>query len=231
MWDFTRPRYADGTPRPMMRGWLHAVFSVAWVTGCGLFVVLWQPGLYLMCMGKLVSYLASANYHLYRSKDPTREFAHLCLDYMAIPVSMWASAVPFQTSFAERIVLWMLMVAVGGNAVVLARCDFRRNLLYALFFTACISNMAYHCAKLGRLTAWTCGLSIYWLAFYLSPANKTARRPAPWHHPLVCGWHEDFHLVLLWGDLWFAYLAIEAAVARMREAHDPRAAVFVSHRY
>ena len=65
-----RPRrYADGKPRPLFRGVLHGVGSIAFIVGAVVAAIRGDVGLCLGLIGKVATYSASAIFHLYPFKS------------------------------------------------------------------------------------------------------------------------------------------------------------------
>ena len=82
-----RRHYVDGKPRPLFRGVLHGLLSVA-LAACLLSTSIWNlPAFSLAFAGKFVTYAASATFHLYPFSSVSAVTKAFVADLICVPFS------------------------------------------------------------------------------------------------------------------------------------------------
>lgn len=222
--------YADKTkPRPLLRGVVHGVVSVALAYG-----ILWMRTRSLLLtvafLCKLCTYACSATFHLYprglwSMADETRAFI---ADIIAVPLSVSGTILPFAGGANGEAVLreglLALVVLLANVACVIWQCwgqvglktptdrsDTPRTLCICAYSLWSIGMSG---VATGFCGAWVgmAGLGIVAVCFADRVAKAHELEPtapwAIWHTPGVNSFHEDFHLALLGSDLCWLRLAL-----------------------
>ena len=123
-----RKLYSDGTSRPLLRGFLHAL--VSFILICCLISLLTfdvllssqQSAYTLFILAKLSSYMSSALYHLCQTSSDAHELALLKCDTLFITVAMWAPTNLFAVSVFEFHTLFIFMaLATALNMYTIQR--------------------------------------------------------------------------------------------------------------
>jgi|TARA_B100000524_G_scaffold137232_1_gene68678 predicted membrane channel-forming protein YqfA (hemolysin III family) len=219
--------YANGEPRPLLRGALHDAvsrtllpFGIGWLStqafrGHELLV--------FSLLGKLFSYSASA--FLHRSSATARSIRWqrraLQLDQVAICVSIFSSTLPFAShtllpflcAFLVSILLSLLLVTIdaGRSIKLLLICLAGLNIGFIGFET-----------EGGSGNSFMVGTTFYFLALlcYIPAGLRHKNEPqtaeamfsfVPWHRKGVVGCHEDFHTFLLFADTCYFCAALQFA--------------------
>ena len=112
-------RYADGKPRPLLRGVLHGALSVSLAAGVSTAVALGCPELAFGLGGKLVTCTASAFFHLYPFKSIRGVTRAFVLDIACVPAALAGTAFAFTTSASSvrEASLAAAVAALNGGAV------------------------------------------------------------------------------------------------------------------
>lgn len=205
-----RDKYPSGWPRPLLRGALHAtgsVFLVAlmiaeWSSAC-------RPALLSMLFAKLLSYSASAMYHLYPYLEVETEFLFYSADVVCINAAVWAPYAPwahkvpieFQASLAALVAVTIATIAALRHE----RVRVSVQLVWALLVVGRIGVLA------GFPPTWCAGTLCYAAAFGCAPPMNRTYTPLPHHSTRWWGWHEDFHVALALADFFYLQLAFIAA--------------------
>jgi len=221
--------YADGKPRPMLRGWLHGFVSIAVIppllvaVSVGLVTATlpyrWWTALGFL-LGKGLSYAASSVFHLVPFKSVHRARQGLICDLMMIPVSVWATASPFLLVPEE----WLSAFAIHAVFILLhgllIKAQFKRDMhlvvprpgspiRLVIFAVQMLVTFAHIGLHYGYLGLWITGVFLYLLSFgAFAPApgaQKKGIEPMsayiPWHCLHRNGFHEDFHNVVFLADI------------------------------
>lgn len=207
-----REYYSDGTRRPVMRGFLHALVSTSLLTVLLLVLtrVLSAPSwlLSLYFTGKLVSHLSSAAYHLYQNFSHDNELKLLKLDTLMITVAMWAPTNLFVTTLSEWRTLFLFMICATVCNAYIIHLEFDRD--YSPFYRVALLLLFGPSQMI--VIGWHVDYSAtWWLGTFLYLTSSCAAPPmnhyipswfTPWHHwKGVWSFHEDFHLLLFLADL------------------------------
>lgn len=218
----THSSYASGEERPLLRGWLHGalgilVLPVALVTttlelSLRIIPSRWTP-MEILLAGKLMSCTASGVLHLYPFQGGEAVRRALMVDIVMIPVSIGVSVFPFIRTSDEALVNAAIQaVFVALTAAEVVRRSRSRNLSIegggfriCLILTQWMGSVCVAGLRAGfESPLWVAMLLTYLLGFlsYMKPLGRM-----PWHRPGWYGWHEDFHTLLLLGDLLLIVLA------------------------
>merc|ERR1712194_694914 len=129
------------------------------------------------------------------------------VDIVMIPVSIGVSVLPFTRHFEEAVVIAVIqaifVALIGIEVVRRSRCRSLSieggGVRVCLILTQWMGSVS--------MVGWRAGFeSPFWIAMFLTYilAFLSYRRPLrrmPWHRLGWYGWHEDFHTLLLLGDL------------------------------
>ena len=239
--NWRKRRYADGKPRPLMRGTLHGVGLLALFVGA--VIASMKSAFPLACglLGKAATYGASATFHLvpFATVDGvTRAFI---ADLICVPVTLCGAIAPFVPSEAigrEAAVAACVLLCNAGLVIWQTRgqrglktrddrSDTPRGVLvgaYTLWAIFMVSLAA------GIDVTWAVMVGMSLLALALSQPVTAAHereplsRRVPWHVPGVWSFHEDFHLAIAGADVAWLILALRYHASQQM----PAAALFVS---
>ncbi|CAB9504300.1 expressed unknown protein [Seminavis robusta] len=188
-------QYADGSPRPLCRGWLHgmsALTSLSLTYGC------WNdipsvaaPVVMNICFFLVISSLV----HLVPWQSKSLEEAITRIDKACILVLCWTSYMTPQVHESEAckpdFVYSLVTVAVPlGLGIIAVLCG-AGPIAFASFFCAIAPNMWFYGMHVEDSEVFYCILGstvLYAIGFYLYGSQ------AGGHHP-VWGYHEWFHLL------------------------------------
>jgi hypothetical protein len=220
--------YADGKPRPLFRGVLHGLMALALAAGAIESSFLGLPELAMGFAGKMVTYGASANFHLYpfsSVKGVTRAFI---ADVAFILFAPAGGLAPFllgaETSVVAREVALASLAILLNFACVAWQCAGQSGLRTRADRSdtprtvVLVAYTAWAFIFVGTRTAFSgvwcalLGLSILAIAVSLPVTQAHAEEPhverVPWHARGIWGLHEDFHLVLAISDCFWLALAV-----------------------
>lgn len=206
------------TPRPMLRGWTHAI-AVPAAAGGGVALVIAGRGdaarqVSLAVYGTALTLLftVSALYHrgpwtprvrgIWRRLDHATIFVAIAGTYTPIVVNLLQG----WTRVALLLIVWAL--AVCGVVVAAGGIDLPRLATAGLYFGVGCTVIAFLPALLGRVD----GLGLLTLAaggglYAAGAAIYVARRPRLW--PSVFSYHEVFHLfVIAASAIFFAFITV-----------------------
>ena len=218
--------YADGKPRPLLRGALHGCLSVALLGGVPYAIALGHPELAIGLLGKLITYAASATFHLYPFATVRGVTAAFVADIACVPFSLCGSALAFATSdsVVREACIALLALVLNGLAIAWQcqgqeglrtrsdRSDTPRSAIVAVYslwvsvfvgLSAGFGGLWPPCVALALLAGLLSGPVTE--AHHLEPTHRWAR----WHRPGVWSLHEDFHLALALSDACWLVLAIQ----------------------
>lgn len=219
--------YADGKPRPSLRGVLHGGVSLALAASLLAYLVELAAGaaaptrgwrIVGLILGKLASYAASGTLHLVSFRSVGALTRALEVDLVLVSCSIWASSSLFAPSASE----WLAVFATGllftlvNCALVLHqfrghvglktppdRSDVPRSVLLVLQF---VSTVGYIGWRYGYRDLWFISTGIYIVSFAVSTPVTAAHEEEPmseflpWHRLGRNGFHEDFHILVLVAD-------------------------------
>ena len=220
------PRCHDGlvvadlapTPRPLLRGWSHAIAVAPAVAGAG--VLVFTPGrtaaqraaLALYGIALILLFSVSALYHrgpwsprvraIWRRVDHANIFLMIAATYTVVTVTL-LDGVP---RIAILVAVWV--AALTGMTMVTAPIRLPRGAAVALYLATgwmaivVVPAIASRVAP-GELTLLLGGGGLY----SLGALTYALRRPRLW--PRVFGYHEVFHLLVIAATaLFFAFVAL-----------------------
>jgi len=220
--------YVDGKPKPFFRGCLHGfvfiiiVFSIVVVVlaiSFGQLSSKWW-GIVGFLSGKGACYGVSAVLHLHKFTSVAGVTNALRIDLMMVSTSILGTTAPIRFMIEHRTSYIYFLIEVGlcvANALLVVnqfsghigldtpkgRSDTPREILVVVHFLWSIGITAVYWGFDGWLIA---AVSYYALAFALSVPVTRAHFEEPvseilfWHKIQVWGFHEDFHLALLFAD-------------------------------
>jgi len=220
--------YVDGKPKPFFRGCLHGfvfiiiVFSIVVVVlaiSFGQLSSKWW-GIVGFLSGKGACYGASAVLHLHKFTSVTGVTNALRIDLMMVSTSILGTTAPIRFMIDHRTSNTYFLLEVGfcvANALLVVkqlsghcgldtpkgRSDTSREVLVVAHFLWSIGITAVYWGFQRWLIA---AVFSYVLAFALSvPVTRTHfEEPVSeilfWHKIQVWGFHEDFHMALLFAD-------------------------------
>ena len=219
-----RLRYADGKPRPVCRGVLHALGSVTLMFGLVFSICTDLPGgLCLGLAGKLCCYTASAVFHVVDFASTERVTQAFVVDILAVPLSVCGAIAPFVPS---NLALREMLIAIGVvllNAVCVAwqtrgqvglktpsgLTDAARSVVVAMYSLYVFGFLG---VQAGFTGLWIPLLVLTAVAIAVSHPVTAAHKEeplsqqVPWHTKHVWSFHEDFHLTLAASDVtWFLF--------------------------
>ena len=227
-------RYADGEPRPRLRGFVHAAGIV--LIPIAIFVLtLLLPQqthdqlreLVLLngfLAGKFVSYATSAFLHRSASTSIYTSVHRKAtqIDYVAVNVSILAAAIP--TAYHHPAMYYGTAGACIAVASVVSVLDWNlaRLVVTLAQFVSTVVFIGYTTFWNG---IWIVGSVTYMAAFACfgpvaaregkGPELKEALLPVPWHKIGQNGCHEDFHNLLFVADvLYFVNAIVHGAHCR-----------------
>jgi hypothetical protein len=222
MWYFFRSKYADGRIKPLLRGWIHAIFSIVLISmffSITIRIILAKEVVEtkyikfsLFLLGKSCSYVSSATYHLNSSLCIKRERKLLFLDLITIPIAFWAPSGVFTVDMNEWKNLFIQMIIIiFVNAFLVSKRNFIkywnicRILILLVYYIKIISFIG---KRYGYKDVWISGSICYLLAFVVSPPLHHNYGVAKWHSKWN-SWHEDFHILLAIADIQFIWMCIK----------------------
>ena len=214
--------YADGKPRPQCRGALHGVLSVALLSGI---VFSERSSLTLGLTGKLITYSASATFHLYPFETVDGVTRAFVVDVLCVPFSVCGALAPFVTNDDGPLQARLAVGVVVVNAAAVARqcrgqvglrtptdrTELPRSVVVGVYS---VYALGYVGLRAGFWGAWIPMFVLLVLATSVATAVTEAHdleptsRHALWHTPGMWSFHEDFHLLLFASDVAWLVLAI-----------------------
>ena len=226
-------QYADGKPRPLLRGVLHGILSLALLSATVVAAAMGDPGMALGFAGKFATYAASATFHLYPFATVTAVTRAFVMDLICVPASACGSIAPFVADTLSDIVreaglatgvlllnaalvLWQTRGQVGLKT---HRSDAPRSALVGAY-AAWAFILIGLTAGVGAL--WGAMLILFLLAAALSlPVTRSHELEpisarVPWHVPGVWSFHEDFHFTLAGADAVWLALALRFRADALR---------------
>jgi hypothetical protein len=155
---------------------------------------------------KLCSYSSSSLLHKYPFKNKKLMEMALRLDLIAISISVYGTCFIFIYNLQEfknyqNYNLYFILITVlcvfKDNKSILSKLDKLR-----MFFMMCHSNYVFYIV--GKLVyyniLWKLSYISYIVSFSIYGLKQIKYKPMYWHKPLIYGYHEDFHLILLLAD-------------------------------
>ncbi|CAB9504296.1 expressed unknown protein [Seminavis robusta] len=187
--------YADGSPRPLCRGWLHGMSAL---TSLSLTYTFWNdipsvatPVVINICFFLVVSSLV----HLVPWQSKTLEEAITRIDKACILVLCWTSYMTAQLHESEAckpdFVFSLVTVAIPVGLGIIAVLCGAGPIAFCTFFCAILPNMWFYGMHVEDSEVFYCILGstvLYAIGFYLYGSQTGG------HHP-VWGYHEWFHLL------------------------------------
>ena len=215
-------RYADGKPRPLCRGALHGLLSLALLGGIVFYP---ERRLAIGFAGKFITYSASATFHLYpfaTIEGVTRAFI---ADVLCVPFSVCGALAPFvggdDAASQARLAVGILTVNMAavtrqcwgqvGLRTPKGRTELPRSFVVGAYS---VYALGYVGLKAGFRGAWIPMVVLLLLASSVATIVTEAHdfeptsRHAIWHVPGVWSFHEDFHLLLFGSDIAWLALAL-----------------------
>ena len=221
-----RRHYVDGKPRPLFRGVLHGLLSVALAIAAVLSTSIWNlPAFSLAFAGKFVTYAASATFHLYPFSSVSAVTKAFVADLICVPFSACAAVVPFlqaadvarEALFAGTVLLFNAVAVLWQthNQIGLKTRDDRSDaprcvataiyIIWVFTYTGIVVDF-------NALWGATLGFSLVAAALSTPVTKAHAIEPivywVPWHARGVWSLHEDFHLVLALSDACWLVMAL-----------------------
>lgn len=225
-------QYADGKPRPLFRGMLHGLLACLLLGAIALCITVWHSmPLTLGFTGKLLTYGASAVFHLYPYSSTANLTKAFVVDLISVPFSMCGSVVAFAADKDSGTYVRELILAastIGLNAIAVLwqtqgqlglqtrsdRSDTPRSVIISAYLAWSFIFMG---DVAGFDVLWVLMLGVTLLAAVLAhPVTKEhAKEPSlkwvPWHVRGMWSLHEDFHVALACADAcWLAKLLLQA---------------------
>jgi len=214
-------RYTDGELRPSRRGVFHLVVACLLPIGIIVLLALWPDEwpLALFMLGKESSYVASAIFHRFAglSENVQTHIFSRQLDKLAISVSIFAAGFP--TSFSDLpfyafteacfflpcIILVIIDRELSAGEKSVRRNSFRTLMLLQFAFTAVFVGSASTWSS-----HWIIGTSCYVIGFVIYAAGLVRKefKLFPWHKNGRNGAHEDFHVLIFVGDVFYFVNAV-----------------------
>ena len=155
---------------------------------------------------KLFSYSSSSLLHKYRFKNKNFMEMALRLDLIAVSISVYGTCFIFIYNLQEfktyqNYNLYFILITVlcvfKDNKSILSKWDKLR-----MFFMMCHSNYVFYIVE--KLVyyniLWKLSCISYIVSFFIYGLKQIKYKPMYWHKPLIYGYHEDFHLILLLAD-------------------------------
>lgn len=216
--------YADGKPRPLMRGVLHGLLSLG-LLGGAVFSARLFPAICAGLTGKMITYGASALFHLYPFKTVRTVTRAFVVDIALVPFSVCGAGAAFVTSASVVretciagvvvalnliAVIWQTHGQVGLNTRS-DRSDMPRSVIVTMYSIWVLTFVGLSAGFAGM---WPPVLALAVLAGLLAGPVGDAHELEPtfgwarWHALGVWSLHEDFHLLLALSDAcWLALAA------------------------
>ena len=155
---------------------------------------------------KLFSYSSSSLLHKYPFKNKNLMEMALGIDLIAVSISVYGTCFIFIYNLQEfktyqKYNLYFILITVlcvfKDNKSILSKWDKLR-----MFFMMCHSNYVFYIV--GKLVyyniLWKLSCISYIVSFSIYGLKQIKYKPMYWHKPLLYGYHEDFHLILLLAD-------------------------------
>lgn len=215
--------YANGQVRPRHRGATHAGACV--VAGSAILALLTLGGssavwpLLVFLCGKLSCYAASTFYHWSHataSCERKRQVA-LSLDWVCIEISILSTGIPFagmrrEAYYVVSVALLLLVVcsALKSSVVLKDACIFVQ-----IVFTVCFIGVETRWSGTWALASAFVfvGLTCF-LPVACTRGSRQEAVAAPWHCRGEYGWHEDFHAMVVAGDVCYFTAAVAHVCSR-----------------
>jgi hypothetical protein len=227
--------YADGKPRPLLRGVIHGILALALLPGIGILVAATRDiAMALGLAGKFATYAASATFHLYPFSSTIGVTRAFIVDLVLVPAWVCGTVAPFVSHPVDMaregglaagvlvlnaLLVWRQTRGQRGLRTQPGRSEAPRSMLVIAYvvwaftfigLTVGVANVEW--GTMLALTILAGGLSQpVTQAYELEPISSRV----PWHAARVWSFHEDFHLVLACTDaVWLALALRYADIAR-----------------
>ena len=211
----------DPAPKPLLRGWSHAVAAVIAVAGLVALVVVTRNdpaklvSMLIYGVGLVLLFGVSATYHIFNGAPPVKEWLRR-VDHATIFVFIAATYTPLVFNvmsgwwrISVLVTIWACAAAGVAGAAPFLRIP--RRLLASLYLAmgwVAVVALIPLTAALGWVAALLIALG--GIQYSLGAAAYAFKRPRLW--PRVFGYHEVFHLAVISASVTFYVIVVHYAV-------------------
>lgn len=211
----------DPAPKPLLRGWSHAVAAVIAVAGLVALVVVTRNdpaklvSMVIYGVGLVLLFGVSATYHIFNGAPRVKEWLRR-IDHATIFVFIAATYTPLVFNVMEGwwrisvlVTIWVCAAAGVAGAAPFLRIPRRllASLYLAMGWVAVVALIPLY-AALGWVAALLMALG--GIQYSLGAAAYAFKRPRLW--PRVFGYHEVFHLAVISASVTFYVIVVHYAV-------------------